>query len=124
MYLFAGFGISIIFIFVFMVIISGLLMWMAAKISRVEKASFTRALTAAVASSFVSVLAAVMFGLLPGSENFFGFVVGLLLSIIVIKVSFGTNFGKALLVWIFDLLGAILAIALTAMITASAFMHH
>lgn len=123
MSLFAGFGIGIIFIFVFMVIISGLLMWMAAKISRVEKAGFTRAVAASVASSFVSVLAAVMFGLLPAVGNFFGFVVGLLLSIIVIKVSFGTSFGKALLVWIFDILGAVLAIALATIITASAFLH-
>jgi len=123
MALFAGFGIGIIFIFVFMVIISGLLMWLAARISKVEEASFTRALVASVASAFVSVLAAVLFGLLPGIGNFFGFIVGLLLSVFVIKVSFGTSFGKALLVWIFDILGAVLAIAIAAIVTASTFLH-
>jgi len=123
MSLFAGFGIDIIFIFVFMVIISGLLMWMASKISRVEKASFTRAFTASIASSFVSALASVIFTIVVARGMYLGFVVGLLLSIIIIKLSFRTNFGKTLLVWIFDIFGAVLAIALTIIITTRAFLR-
>jgi hypothetical protein len=124
MALFAGFGIGIIFVFVFGVIISGLLMWLAAKISKVEKATFTRAATAAVACSFVTVLFAGLFGFVPVLGNFFGFVVGLLVSIYVIKVSFATTFGKALLVWIFDILGSIVAIALASMLMATAVFLH
>jgi hypothetical protein len=44
-----------------MVIIGGLLMWVAAKIARVEKSTFGRAMAAAVAASFVEIFVAFLF---------------------------------------------------------------
>ena len=119
MNLFAAFGIGIIFLFILMVLIGGLFMWLAAKLVRVENASFVRALLAAIGSSFVSVLAAFLFNLLPVFGNLFGFIIGLICSILVIKGIFGTNFGKALLVWIFNLIATFIALGLAAMLTAS-----
>lgn len=122
MSLFAAFGVGIIFVFVFMVIISGLFMWFAAKIARVEKATFGRAMFAAIASSFVEVLIAFVFNAVPVLGNLIGFIIGLIVAILVIKAVFHTSFGKALLVWIFNILAALLAIAIAAMITASSFL--
>jgi hypothetical protein len=120
--LFAAFGIGIIFLFILMVLLGGLFMWIAAKIVRVENSSFGRALVAAIGSSFISVLAAFLFNLLPVIGNLFGFIIGLLLSILVIKAVFGTSFGKALLVWIFDLIATFIAVALAAMLMASSLL--
>ena len=119
MSIFAAFGAGIIFVFVSMVIIGGFFMWIAAKIAGVEKSSFARAIVAAIGSSIASIVAAFIFNLLPVFGNLFGFILGLIVSIFIIKAAFDTNFGKALLVWIFDLIGAVLAIVFAAMITAS-----
>lgn len=122
MALFAAFGIGIIFLFIFMVILGGLFMWLAAKISRIEESSFGRALVAAIGASFVAVLAAFLFNLLPVFGNMFGFIVGLILSILVIKAAFRTSFGKALLVWVFNLVATLIALGLAAVLTASSFL--
>lgn len=122
MSLFAAFGVGIIFVFVFMVIISGLFMWFAAKIARVENATFGRAMLAAIASSFVEVLVAFVFNAVPVLGNLIGFIIGLIVAILVIKAVFRASFGKALLVWIFNLIAALIAIVLAAMITASSFL--
>ncbi len=122
MALFAAFGVGIIFVFVFSVIISGLFMWIAAKIARVEKAGFGRAMVAAIVSSFVEVLVAFVFNVIPVLGNLIGFIIGLMLAIFVIKAVFRTSFGKALLVWIFNIIAVLVAVALAAMITASSFL--
>ena len=105
--IFASFGIGIIFAFILMVIIGGFLMWVAAKIARVEKSSFGRAMVAAIATSFVAVLALVSLQARSRSRQS----VRLHrrarhLAILVIKAVFGTSFGKALVVWIFNLVAA------------------
>ncbi|MCX5752898.1 MAG: hypothetical protein NTW97_04530 [Candidatus Krumholzibacteria bacterium] len=120
--IFATFGIGIIFAFILMVIIGGFLMWVAAKIARVEKSSFARAMAAAVAASFIEIFVAFLFNLIPVFGNLFGFILGLVIAILVIKGVFRTSFGKALLVWIFNLAAAFVALALAAMIMASSFL--
>lgn len=120
--IFASFGIGIIFAFILMVIVGGLLMWIAAKIARVEKSTFGRAMAAAVATSFVTVLASFLFKLVPVLGDFFGFIAGLIITILVIKAVFGTSFGKAFVVWIFYLVAAGVAVVLASMIMASSFL--
>jgi|WetSurMetagenome_2_1015567.scaffolds.fasta_scaffold1129319_1 hypothetical protein len=120
--IFATFGIGIIFAFILMVIVGGLLMWAAAKIARVEDSSFGRAMTAAVASSFVTVLVSFLFKLVPVLGDFFGFIAGLVLAILIIKAVFRTSFGKALIVWMFHLVATFVAIVLAAMIMASSLL--
>lgn len=119
MALFAAFGIGIIFLFILMVLLGGLFMWIAAKIARVEGATFVRALAASIGAAFVSVLVAFLFNLVPVIGNLFGFILGLVLSIVVIKAAFRTSFGQALLVWIFNLIATFIAVVLAAMISAS-----
>ena len=119
MALFAAFGIGIIFLFILMVLLGGLFMWIAAKIVRVADATFVRALVASIGAAFMSVLVAFLFNLVPVIGNLFGFILGLVLSIFVIKAAFRTSFGQALLVWIFNLIATFIAVILAAMISAS-----
>jgi len=120
--LFASFGIGIIFAFIFMVLIGGFFMWIAAKIAKVEKSSFARAMAAAVAASFVEILVAFLFSLVPVLGNLFGFILGLVITIFVIKTVFGTSFKKGLLVWIFNLIAVGVAIAAASIIMASSLL--
>ena len=122
MSLFASFGIGIIFAFILMVLIGGLFMWIAAKIASVEKSSFARAMAAAVAASFVEILVAFLFSLVPVLGNLFGFILGLVVTIFVIKTIFGTSFKKGLLVWIFNLIAVGVAIAAASIIMASSLL--
>lgn len=119
MALFAAFGVGMIILFILMVLLGGFFMWIAAKIARVGDSSFGRAIIASVASSFVSILAALVFNALPFVGNLFGFIIGIILSILIIKAIFRTSLSKALLVWIFDLIATGIAIAIAAVITAS-----
>jgi hypothetical protein len=120
--LFATFGIGIIFLFIIWVLLGGLFMWIAAKIARVENSSFGRAMVAAIGASFVSLLVSFVFNMLPVFGNLFGLIIGIIVSILIIKAAFGTSFGKALIVWIFNLIAAGIAVALAAMLTASSFL--
>ncbi|MGD1048028.1 MAG: hypothetical protein ABR899_04665 [Candidatus Krumholzibacteriaceae bacterium] len=122
MSLFASFGIGIIFAFILMVLVGGFFMWIAAKIAKVEKSSFARAMAAAVAASFVEMLVAFLLGLVPVLGNLFGFILGLVVTIFVIKTVFGTSFKKGLLVWIFNLLAVGVAIAVASIIMASSLL--
>ena len=121
MNLFMGFGLGMVFAFVLMVIVGGFFMWIAAKIARVEKSTFGRAIVAAIASSFVSILAAFVFHFFPVLGNFLGYIIGLLLSILIIKGVFETSFGKALLVWVFDIIAKIIAVLAASVIVAGSF---
>ncbi|UCF06478.1 MAG: hypothetical protein JSV33_05475 [bacterium] len=121
MSIFMGFGVGIIFVFIFAVVIGAFFMWIAAKIARVERSSFGRAIVAAIGSSFVSLLVAFLFHWIPLLGNLIGFIVGLFLSILVIKAAFDTSFGKALLVWTFDIIAKIVSVIIGTILVASSF---
>jgi len=74
--------------------VSALFIWIGAKIAGVQNATFMKSFWAALVSSvLIWVLAAVI--------NAPGWIVGLLVSLVVIKMMFDTTWGKALLAWIF-----------------------
>jgi hypothetical protein len=111
-----------ILVFVLTVIISGPVMWIVAKIARVEKSSFPRAMAAAIATAITEILVAFLLHFVPVFGFFFGFIVGLVVSIFVIKMFFGTSFGKALLVWIFFCAAVAIGLLLATLIMSSSFL--
>ncbi len=115
---FVGFGAWVLFLLLFTILLGGFFMWIAAKIARVKKSSFGRAILAAIASSVVAVIVSFIFGILPVIGNGMGYLAGLLFSILIIMWAFDTSFIKALLVWVFNIVAVIIAVAVTAMITA------
>lgn len=122
MAIFMGFGLGTVLVFVFAVIIGGFLMWIAAKIARVEKSGFGRAMVAAIGAAFVSFIVTFAFHFIPLMGNALGFVLGLVLSVFVIKGAFDTGFGKALLVWVFYVIAQLLAVLFATMIAASSLL--
>jgi hypothetical protein len=121
MQVFMGLGIGMIVAFVLAVIIGGFFMWIAAKIVRVEKSTFGRAVIAAIGASAVSFLLAVVFHFIPLIGNALGFIIGLFLTIFVIKGAFETSTGKAILVWIFNIVATVVAVLVASVIVAGTF---
>lgn len=118
MAIFMGFGLGMLFAFILMVIIGGFFMWLAAKIAQVEKSTFGRAIAAAIGSSAVTLVIAFVFDFFPIIGNLLGFIIGLFLSIFVIKAAFDTSFGKAVLVWIFDVIAKVVAVMIATVLVA------
>ena len=94
------------------ILIASFFMWLGAKIAGVRDSRFGRAVVAAVASGFITWVIYYIFWQIPGSNTIVGFIIGLVLTIIVIKAAFSTSFGKALLVWIFQILSEAIAVFL------------
>jgi len=98
------------------ILISSFFMWLGAKIAGVRYSKFGRAVVAAVASGFITWLVYYIFWQIPGTNTILGLIIGLILTIIVIKAAFSTSFGKALLVWIFQVLSEAIAVFLGFML--------
>jgi len=120
MQIFMGLTAAAFVAFAFAVILGGFFMWIAAKISGVERASFGRAMLAAVGTSIVSFFFTFVFHYVPIFGNMAGFVIGLVLTIFVIKGAFDTSFGRAFLVWIFDIAAIVIAVVLASILGAVA----
>ena len=86
------------------VVVAGLFMWLGAKIAGVRRATFGRAVVAAIASWFVTGLCFGLAPILPVIGLGLATLGSILLSLVVIKAAFDTSLGKALLVWIFNLI--------------------
>lgn len=97
------------------VMVAGLFMWLGAKIAGVRRASFARAVVAAIASWVVTGLCYGLAPLLPIIGLGLATIGAILLSIVVIKAAFDTSFGKALLVWVFNLIVQAAAVLLTGL---------
>jgi hypothetical protein len=87
-------------------------LWLGAKIAGARYSKFGRAVVAAVASGFITWLVYYIFWQIPGTNTILGLIIGLILTIIVIKAALSTSFGKALLVWIFQNLSEAIAVFL------------
>jgi hypothetical protein len=116
MNVFVGLGIGALFAFIFAVILGGFFMWIAAKIARVERSSFGRAILAAVGTSLVLFIITFLMSFIPVLGNAVGFIVGLILQIFVIRGAFDTSAGKAVLVWVFNIVASIVAVLLASAI--------
>lgn len=120
MNIFMGLGAAAIFAFFFAIILGGLFMWIAAKISGVRRATFGRAILAAIGTSFVSFFFSFVGHFVPFLGNLIGFIIGLVLTILVIKGAFDTTTGKAVLVWIFNIVAVAIAVFLGSIVGVGA----
>ena len=111
--IFTGLGVGALFAFLFAIILGGFFMWIAAKIARVKRSSFGRAIMAAIGTSLVLFIITFITSFIPILGNAAGFVVGIL-QIFVIKGAFDTSTGKAVLVWVFNIVASIIAVLLAS----------
>ena len=114
--IFVGLGVGALFAFLFAVVLGGFFMWIAAKIARVKRSSFGRAILAALGTSLVLFIVTIITSFIPILGNAAGFIVDLILQIFVIKGAFDTSTGKAVLVWVFNIVASIVAVLLASAI--------
>ncbi len=100
-------------------IIAAFFMWVGAKMAGVRNATFFKSIVAALGSAFITWFISLVFSVVPVFGTVLGFIIGLFFAILVIKASYSTSFGKALLVWIFHIIAEIIAIIIGAMTFAS-----
>ena len=91
------------------VLLSAFFIWIGAKMAFIPKASFGRAIMAAIACGMGSFLLSGVLLFLPPIGPILGQVIGIMLSLFIIKAIFETSFGKALLAWIFQIFAVIIA---------------
>lgn len=90
-------------------VVASLFIWIGAKIARVAGSTFGRAMVAAVGAGFLNWLSATVLLELEVTSEVAGFLVGLFLTILVVKAAFDTSWGKALLVWVFNIIAQAIA---------------
>ena len=115
-----GLGAAAAFAFFFAIILGGFFMWIAAKISGVRRATFGRAILAAISTTLVSFFFTFIGHFVPFIGNLVGFIIGLILTILVIKGAFDTTTGKAVLVWIFNIVAVAIAVLLASIVGVGA----
>ena len=92
-------------------LIGALFMWVGAKLAGVRESSFGRSIAAASGASFATWSIALVASVVPGVGTAAGLLLGIFMSVLIIRSAYDTSLGKAFLVWIFDLLAEALSLA-------------
>ncbi len=107
---------GLLFAALLVVVLDSFFLHVGAKLAGVRKASFGTAVKASVACALATLLLAIVFSWIPVAGTAVGFLIGLGLTILVLQASYKTSFGKAFLLWIFNVAAQILAVILGAML--------
>lgn len=91
------------------ILVAAFFIWIGAKMALIRKSSFARAILAAVACGTASFILSGMLLMFPVVGPILGQVIGIMLSLFIIKVVFDTSLGKAFLAWIFHVFAVIIA---------------
>ena len=103
-------------------LIAGVFMYVGAKLAMVEKATFGRAVLAAIGSSVANWTLTACLYPIPLLGSCSGFAIGLAASLVVIQVVFETSLPKAFTVWVFHLFAQMVALFL-ALLTFAGALH-
>jgi hypothetical protein len=103
-------------------VVSGIFIWIGAKVAGVPDPGVGRSVLVAIVTSVSTWFMALVLSAMPLVGTFTGFVLGLLVSLLIIKSFFSVSFGKAFLVWIFHVLAQVAAIVLAALTFAGAIL--
>ena len=99
---------ALILMIVVSILIGSLFLYLGAAIAGIEGKSFGKSVGAFVLSWIVVVLISAIFSFVPLIGSILGFIVGLILSILIVKSIFGTSSGKAfialLLAWVLSII--------------------
>jgi hypothetical protein len=112
--LLAGGALAVVLFFVLGVLISAIFIYIGVKLAKVQRATFGRAFGAALLMIIINFVVGLIVGLATGGNPIAGFIVGLLITLFVIKGVFSTSLGKAFVAWIFAILSQIIVFAILA----------
>jgi hypothetical protein len=116
----AGLGVGLIAFLVLALLISAFFLWIGAKLAGIRGASFGKAVLAALVSVVALAILEIVLSLIPRIGGTLGLLLGILVSIYVIKAVFDTGWGKAILAWIMYIAAIIVAGIITAIFGAAA----
>ena len=91
-------------------VVTGLFIWIGAKIAQVRKASLARSVIVAVIIVIISSLIVLPFS----GFAFFGLVISIFINIAVIKIVFSASWRRGLVTWVFSVISQILVFAVAA----------
>ncbi|PIE53305.1 hypothetical protein CSA37_01850 [Candidatus Fermentibacteria bacterium] len=94
------------------VIIDSFFLHVGAKLAGVRASSFFKAVKASIACALSTLLLALVFSWVPVGGTAVGFLIGLLLTIAVLKGVYSTTFEKAFLLWLFNVAAQAAAVLL------------
>ncbi len=103
-------GGSFFLLLIFAVFISGIFMWLGASLAGIKRATLGRAIVVSLSGTAIVWIVGSLFALfLMPAGSLLGFLLSLLLVLLATRALFDTSFGKALLAWVFFLVGQIVA---------------
>lgn len=114
---------AVVGMFIIATIIAAFLMWLGAKLAKIENATFGKAILAALVAAAITWVLSLLFSFIPVVGTMLGLIIGLILTIFAIKAIFSTTFGKAALVWVFHIIAEIIAIIIGLVTFAGAFFR-
>ena len=103
-------------LFILAALLAGFFMYVGAKMAMVPRATFGRAVLAAIGCTIADWTLTVAFSPVPLLGSCSGFLIGLAGSLVIIMLVFETTVGRALLVWLFHLFAQIVALFLVLLL--------
>lgn len=100
--------------FILGLVISAFLLWIGTKLAGIHNASFGKAVAAALISIVVLAIVRAAGSYIPLLKGIIGWVIGILVSVYIIKAVFDTSWGKAFLAWILYIVAVIMAVVIAA----------
>ena len=103
--------------FVLILLVASFFLWIGAKIAGIERASFPKAILA----TFINMI----IGAALSAVYVIGWILSLIATIVVIKLIFGTDWGKAIIAWLVSVIAAFLAglvLAAAGLFTVASFI--
>ncbi len=92
--------------------VSAIFIWFGAKISGIEGATFIKSFWAALVSSLLVWVLTGLASALFGFGSIVGWMLGLLITLVVLKMIFDTTWGKAFLTWLFQGLAQLIVLGI------------
>lgn len=109
---------ALISIYIINFVLSGvftcLLLWIGIKIANVERPAFKKIIFISFFTSFIVHLITDIFSIIPNFNAIVGFLIGLILSLFVLKLAFHTELNKAILLWILNIMAQLFAVIVGA----------
>ena len=103
-----GMLISVILVIIVGVLVQSFIIHLAAKFSGVRYATFGMAIKACLACTVLSFVLSAVFSFIPGPGTILGFLISIVLTLLILKSIYNTTWGRALLIWVMQIVVLIL----------------
>ena len=99
--------------------VSAVFIWIGAKLAGIDGATFIRSFWAALVSSFLVWALTGIGAAVFGFGTIAGWIIGVLITLFVLKQIFDTTWGKAFLAWLFHGMAQLIVLGIAAVLVAA-----